>query len=601
MPDRVQAPELRGWIEAVREGRLPRRAFITRLGSLGVAAPLANLLLLDAGVAQAQTQTQAQPAPYKPTQRGGGGTLKLLLWQGPTLLNPHFASGDKDLEGARLFYEPLIRWDAEANPVPMLAAEIPSRANGGLSADGKSVTWKLKKGVTWHDGQPFTADDVVFNFRYATDKATSAVSLGLFAGLKIEKVDTHTVRVVFDQPTPYWPGAFAALPLIPQHLFGPYIGAKSREAPNNLKPVGTGPYRFLDFKPGDLLLGELNPNYHQPLKPHFDRVELKGGGDAVSAARAVLQTGEFDFAWFLLVEDEVLKRLEAGGKGRAVFAPAGGVEALMLNSADPVAVVDGERASAKSKHPLLSDPAVRQALSLLVDRDSIQKFVYGRAARVTAQYLNAPDRFRSNSRQPEFNVDKANALLDAAGWVRGSDGIRAKAGKRLSLLYQSSINAPRQKVQQIIKQAAQKAGIDIQIKTVMGSTFFSSDVANPDTAGKFWADIQMYERTGTPDPARLMEAFTSASISSKANKWSGLNVTRWRSAEFDALYRDAARELDPAKRAAMFIRMNDLVCADACVIPIVHKAEVAGYSNKLVAELSGWDQQMSTIADWYRT
>jgi peptide/nickel transport system substrate-binding protein len=587
---------LRAHIEAVRTGALPRRDFIVQLAALGLSAPLANLLLADAGIAQTAPATSV----YKPTKRGGGGVLKLLFWQGPTLLNPHFATGDKDLEGSRLFYEALIRWDADGNPVPVLAAELPSRSNGGLAADGKSVIWKLKAGVRWHDGQPFGADDVVFNWRYATDPATAAITIGHYAGLKIEKIDALTVRVVFDTPTPYWPASFSRLPMVPAHLFSPYIGGKSREAPNNLKPVGTGPYKFIEFKPGDLLRAEINPDYHQAAKPHFDAVELKGGGDAVSAARAVLQTGEFDYAWFLLVEDEVLKRLERGGKGRAVFAQGSAVESLLLNSADPVAVVDGERASANSKHPILSERAVRQALALLVDREGIQRYIYGRSGRATANYLNAPAAVRSPNQRPEFNIDKASALLDAAGWVRGSDGIRSKGGKRLSLLYQTSINAPRQKVQQIVKQAASKAGIDIQIKTVLGSTFFSGDVGNPDTNGKFWADIEMYERSGSPDPARLMEAFTSWSISAKANKWQGLNVSRWKNAEFDAAYRAAATELDPVKRAALFIRMNDIVCSEVCAIPVVHRSEVAGYSNKLVAELSGWDEQLSTLPNWYR-
>ena len=588
---------LRSWIDAVRSGSLPRRTFVTRLAALGVGAPLAGLMLADAGLAQAPSA-----AVYKPTQRGGGGTLKLLFWQGPTLLNPHFATGDKDFEATWLFYEPLIRWDPQGNPVSVLAAELPSRANGGLSADGRSVTWKLKTGVRWHDGKPFSADDVVFNWRYATDPATAAVTSGRYAGLKMDKLDSHTVRVVFEQPTPFWPGAFANVPMLPQHLFAAYAGAKSREAPGNLRPVGTGPYRFVEFKPGDLLRAEINRDYHQDARPHFDSVELKGGGDAVSAARAVLQTGEYDFGWYLLVEDEVLQRLEAGGKGRAVFAAGSAVEALLLNCSDPVAIVDGERGSPKSRHPLFSDAAVRQALMLLVDRVSIQRYIYGRAGQPTANYVNAPERFRSPQRQPEFNIDKARALLDGAGWLPGSDGIRSKGGQRLSLLFQTSINAPRLKVQQIVKQAAQKAGIEIQIKSVLGSVFFSGDVANPDTNGKFWADIQMYERSGTPDPARLMEAFTSWSMASKANKWQGLNVCRWRNDAFDAAYRAARVELDPVKRAALFIRMNDLVCGpEGCAIPVVHRRDVAGYSNRIAAELSGWDQNLSTIADWQRT
>ena len=134
------------------------------------------------------------------------------------------------------------------------------------------------------------------------------------------------------------------------------------EAPTNLKPVGTGPYKFKDFKPGDLVAGEINMNYHMPNRPHFDSIEMKGGGDAVSAARAVLQTGEFDYAWNLQVEDEVLKRLETGGKGKTTITVGGNIEFIQLNSADPWTEIEGERAHPKSRHPILNDPAVRSAM-----------------------------------------------------------------------------------------------------------------------------------------------------------------------------------------------------------------------------------------------
>ena len=245
--------ELRRWIACVRAGSLARRDFLARLAALGVAAPIASLLLAEAGIAQPTSTT------YKPTRRGGGGTLKLLFWQGPTLLNPHFASGIKDAAGSRPFYESLARFDADGQLVPILAGEIPSSDNGGIAADGRSTTWKLKRGVTWHDGKPFTADDVIFNWRFATDPATAAFTGGVYENVKaIEKIDTHAVRIVFEKPTPIWTRT-SNQQLIPQHLFAPYLGAKSREAPHNLKPVGTGPYRFIEFKPGDIVKGELNP------------------------------------------------------------------------------------------------------------------------------------------------------------------------------------------------------------------------------------------------------------------------------------------------------------------------------------------------------
>src|SRR5260370_22615014 len=181
--------------------------------------------------------------------------------------------------------------------------------------------------------------------------------------------------------------------------------------------------------------------------PHFDAIEMKGGGDAVSGARGVLQTGEFDFGWTMEVEDEILLGMEKAGKGKVIITPGGGIEHIQLNSTDPWTEVDGERSSLKTKHPTLSDPAVRQALALLVDKDSVEKYIYGRTGKATANFVDNPERFRSKTTKYEFNVDKANALLDKAGWVKGSDGIRAKDGKKLKFVYQTSINKPRPKTQ----------------------------------------------------------------------------------------------------------------------------------------------------------
>ena len=302
--------DLRGLLHQVKAGRMSRRAFVRRMAAVGLTAPMATQLLALSGVAMAQPKST-----YKPTKRGGGGLLKVLWWQGPTLLNPHFAVGTKDQDGSRLFYEPLARWDRDGNLQPVLAEAIPGREDGTLAADGKSVTWKLKKGVRWHDGKPLTADDVVFTWEYARDPATATLTSGSYKDVTVEKIDQYSVVVKFQEATPFWADAFVAAAgcIMPKHLFADYVGAKSREAPTNLKPVGTGPYKFKDFKPGDLVAGVINTDYHMENRPHFDAIEMKGGGDAVSAARAVLQTGEFDFGWNMQVEDEIL---HAPGEGR---------------------------------------------------------------------------------------------------------------------------------------------------------------------------------------------------------------------------------------------------------------------------------------------
>jgi peptide/nickel transport system substrate-binding protein len=590
--------ELRRLIGDVKKGRLSRRGFVQRMMAVGLAAPMATQLLAISGVAMAQPK-----AMYKPTKRGGGGPLKVLWWQGATLLNPHFAVGTKDQDGSRFFYEPLANWDADGNLKPVLAAAIPGREDGTLAADGKSVTWKLKQGVTWHDGKPFTADDVVFNWEYARNPATAATTSGSYNNVKVEKVDQFTVKVMFDKPTPFWADAFVGTRgmIIPKHLFADYVGDKSRDAPTNLKPVGTGPYKFKEFKPGDMVAGEINMNYHMENRPYFDSFEMKGGGDAVSAARAVLQTGEFDFAWNMQVEDEILLRLEKGGKGRVVISPGGNIEHIQLNTTDPWTEVDGERSSLKTKHPTLSDPAVRQALSLLVDKASVEKFIYGRTGIATANFINNPEKFRSKTTKYEFNIDKAADILEKAGWKKGSDGIREKDGKKLKFVYQTSINQPRQKNQAIVKQACQKAGVDIEVKAVTASVFFSSDVANPDTYTKFYCDLQMYTTTMTqPDPEVFMLQFCSWEAAAKENKWQGRNITRWQNKEYDDIHKAGQVEVDPVKRAAMFIKLNDMVVNDVVVIPVVARPGVAALSHKLVAAMSGWDNNTWDIQDWYK-
>ena len=590
--------ELRRMIEEVRRGKMSRRQFVGSLVSVGLTAPIAGQLLMHAGIAQAQTASA-----YKPTKRGGGGPLKVLWWQGATLLNPHFAVGTKDQDGSRIFYEPLAGWDGDGNLIPCLAAEVPTAENGGVAKDGKSVTWKLKRGVQWHDGQPFTSADCVFNWEYAADPATAAVSIGTYKDIKVTAIDPYTIRIDFQKPSPFWADAFVSTRgmIIPKHLFDAYRGAKSRDAPANLKPVGTGPYKFVDFTPGDMVRGALNPNYHMPNRPYFDTIEMKGGGDAVSAARAVLQTGEFDYAWNLQVEDEILVRLEAGGKGRVNIIPGGDIEFIQLNFTDPYTEVDGERSSVKTKHPVFSDPATRQAMSMLVDKASVQQYIYGRTGIATSNFVNNPERYRSKNTKFEFNTDKANALLDSAGWKKGSDGIREKGGKKMKFVYQTSVNQPRQKTQAIIKQAAQKVGIDLELKAVTASVFFSSDVANPDTYTKLYCDMQMYTTTMTqPDPGIFMNQYVSWEYATKDNKWQGRNSTRWHNDEYDKTYRATEGEMDPVKRAALFVRLNDMVINDWAIIPVVARPRARASNLKLKVPESGWDSDFWALQDWYR-
>ena len=380
--------------------------------AVGLTAPIAAQMLTYSGVAQAQ----AKPSDYKPTKRGGGGAAQGAVVAGrrrcsirtsrsaPRTRTARASSTSRSPAGTRT-----------ATSMPVLAAEIPSRENGGLAEDGKSVTWKLKQGVKWHDGKPFTADDVRLQLgirlrsghRRGDDRQLQGRQ-GREGRRPHGRGRCSTSRRR-SGPTP---SSASRGMIIPKHLFADYKGAKSRDAPANLKPVGTGPYKFVDFKPGDMVRGEINPNYHVPNRPYFDTIEMKGGGDAVSAARAVLQTGEYDYAWNLQVEDEILQRLEKGGKGQvAIIARAA---TSSTSSSTPPTRGPRSTASAPASRPstrLLTDPAVRQALTLLVDRKSVQEHIYGRTGVATANFVNNPQRFALE--EHEVGVQRRQGEPDA--------------------------------------------------------------------------------------------------------------------------------------------------------------------------------------------
>ena len=212
---------------------------------------------------------------------------------------------------------------------------------------------------------------------------------------------------------------------------------------------------------------------------------------------------------------------------------------------------------------------------------------------------------RSNScrrtRRTSSTSTRPSDILDKAGWKPGADGIREKDGVKLKIVYQTSINAPRQKNQEIVKQACQKAGIDIEIKAVPASVYFSSDVGNPDTYAKFYTDIQMYTTTMTqPDPREFMRQFLSSEVASKDNKWQGRNITRWRNADYDALYRRVgARDRSGQARRAVHPdeRHGDQRHRQSSRSSTGRS--VAAVSNKLHVQLSGWDSYIWNLYDWY--
>lgn len=560
-----------------------------------------------------QVVVTATPAPVT-EGRGSCGTLRLLWWQAPTILNPHLAIGSKDWDAARLVYEPLAALNEKGEPDVRygLGAEVPTLENGGISPDGLSITWKLKQGVQWSDGTPFTADDVVFTWQYVTDEATGSTSYAKMQNIEtVEKIDDHTVKITWKQlnPTPYsaFTGVFGMI--IQKEAFESYMGEAAMNAPANLMPVGTGPYVVKEFKPGDMVSYEANPNFRDPNKPCFQEVVFKGGGDATSAARAVLQTGDADYAGNVQVTADVLQELLAEGKGELVGARGASVERIIINFTNPDPALGDERSEPDHPHPFLTDLRVRQALALAVDRQTIATQLYGDGLTgvATCNILPAPPAIASTTRFDtcEFNLEEANNLLDEAGWVRGADGIRQKVidGEtvNMKILFQTSVNPVRQKTQEIVKQGWEQLGIEVELKAIQAGVFFSTDVANPDTLSKFYADVEMFgNNPSAPDDPAYMAIWSCAEIKTREANWSGRNNSRWCNTDYEELLDKLRNTIDPAERAVLYKQMNDMLASEVVEIPLVNKIQPIGARSNALngVVLSPWDNETWNILDW---
>jgi peptide/nickel transport system substrate-binding protein len=569
-------------------------------------------LAVTASIALAAcTQTPSSspgPSASAAISRGAGGDLKILYWQAPTILNGHQAGGTKDADASRMVLEPLAAFDNSAAAIPRLAAEIPTVANGGVSADLKVVTWKLKQGVKFSDGSPMSADDVVFTYTYQCDEKTAAVSFSSCENVtSVTKKDTNTVVVTYANPQPFylqW-GTGTSGEILSSVAWKDCLGEKAKTCATDQKPLGTGPYKVREFKPGDTILLDMNENYREANKPYFKSVTWKGGGDATAAARAAFQTGDIDYAWNLQVEATVLRGMSQSsttGVLKSVYSNS--LERLVLNRADPNPALGENRSEPSTKHPYLTDKAVRRALAMATDRTTIAEQLYGAGltGKASCNAWNGGDAESKNTASLDvckFDLAAANAELDKAGWVKGADGVRAKGGVRLEMLYQTSVNSVRQKAQEINKTNWEKIGFKVTLKSVDAGVFFTN--TSPDGYLKFYADVEEYANSaGAPDLAGFMDDWSCKFIVQKSNNWNLDNAERYCNPDYDKIVDQIRQEPDPKKAAALVIQANDLIIADVGVIPLVNRTSATSGVSKAMkgVELSGWDSEMWDVANW---
>ena len=631
-------------IEAARTRRLSRRAVLKRATALGLSAPvIAGLLAAcggdddDAdptnttGVTDEPTATSGsggvatpaatEPADASPTveaaepteseseptattaeeaeERGGGGMLRILWWQAPTVLNGHLSVAGKDIGAIHICMEPLAYFGPDGELVPILAAEIPSLENGGVAEDRTSVTWRLRQGVKWHDGEDFRADDVAFTFTYLSDPLSNATTLGFYSDVEsVEAIDDYTVQVNFKNPVAAWFNPFVGSSgtILPEHVLRDFVGEQAPHAPFNLMPIGTGPYKVTEFIPGDSVLYEIHQDYWAPGKPYFDTVELKGGGDAASAARAVLQSGEADWAWNLQVEAQILDSLAGEGAGTLVTWPGAGTEKLLFNHSDPETELDGQRSHRDVPHPHFQDLRVRQAVALAIPRDVIAEQLYGESATATGYTMNESPEYMPPGITWEYDIEQANALLDEAGAARGGDGIRELNGRRLSWISSASTNSVRQKEQEIIKQAFSELGVELEIAAVDASAYF--DASNVASFQHLYYDFGIERNAAQIYPLLWYRRYLSVDplkdIAQAENGWTGRNIQRYQSEEFNELYVQVSTEVDPEVYIPIFHDMQRHVVENQADIGIVSSNNVSAASS----DLTGYDPSPFAVEVW---
>ncbi len=614
---------LRALFDDYKAGKVTRRQFTERaaLSALGVggAAFLANAGAASAkplgGFAfAAQDATPAAGASGRPEvgtenqTRGEGGDVRLIQWQAPSLLSPLVAVGVKDFLASCIVVEPLMHYLPDATLTPNLVKEVPSVENGLLAEDLTSVTYNLLEGVTWSDGEPFTADDVVFTWQWVMDKDNASVNYGSFEPIEnIEAVDDVTVTVTFSSPNPNWFEAHAGTStgyVYPKHILEG--GGQEANDAYALNPIGTGPYVVESFSPNDSVTYVPNENYREPNKPFFGRVLLKGGGDAASAARAVIQTGEYDFAWNLQVEPAIINDMMAGDNttGIAKVTPGANVERINFNFSDPNTEVDGQRSEINTPHPFLTDDAVRQAICSAVNREQIANEFYGEGNPAAKNILSGIPALESPNTDFTYDADAANQMLEDAGWT--GDGTRAKDGVELKVVYATSVNQVRQKTQAVVKSNLEDIGIAVQLEQIDAGIYFDSAAGNEQNISHFYWDFDMYQSVPTnPTPISYMEGWYAGednfNVAQKSNEWQGQNYSRWVNKDFDALLDASRTEPDPEKLADLFIQMNDMLINNNVILPLVVVGSRTGIGNRLNEEnlaLGAFSYNYWNIANW---
>lgn len=531
------------------------------------------------------------------------------LYQEPQILNPFIATQTASGEVNGAMIEGLVGASAEGEYIPVLAKEVPSLANGLVTydeaADVLTVTYNLKEGVLWSDGNPFSCDDVLFTYEAISDPESGAVSTSGYDQItNFECADELTAVVTYSPFYAPFTGLFGSI--MPRHATG--ATAEMQRWPYNWHPIGTGPFKMTEWVPGDHITLVKNENYREaPEKPYLDRLVIR-----ITPSRevgmALIQTGEVDFVWDLI--EAVVPDLE-GKPGVAVHITAGiGTERLVLNMADPT--IDATDDPVNNPHPILGDVRVRQAIETAINKDEINDVLLFGAASVGTGELNigwggAGCELTTST----FDPEAAMALLDEAGFTdEDGDGIRecngcenAAAGTPMRLKIQTTTgNQLREQAEQLIIEYLADVGIDMFIENVPSAELFGSWASGAFRKHGTY-DVLMYTTSPGIDPHSFMlDFFHSDKMPLEVNDGSGTNYMRYLNADNDAALEAAGSTPDIPTRQQLYCQVMQQVQQDVPMIYLYNRAEIHATSDKLTGyQINTWDNQTWDSENWQKT
>lgn len=495
--------------------------------------------------------------------RGGSVSINIGTEPPVLVLIGHSAGAAYYISGKAT--ESLLSYDKDFNPRPLLATEWT------VSEDGLRYWFKLRQGVRWHDGKDFTADDVAFSILAL--KENHPRGRATFAHVKEANVlNSHEVELILAKPAPYLLTAFASFeaPIVPKHL---YEGTKIAENPHNVAPVGTGPYKFVEWVRGSHALFVRNEDYWGSPKPYLDQIIFRFIVDP-AAAVAAIETGEVQVSTANLPLTDI-DRLKANPN--------------LVVDTDPAPYSPSiARAEFNLENKYLADIKVRHAIAHAVDKDFIVNTVYlGYATRLDGPVSPDLAKFYSpDLPKYEFDPAKSEKLLDEAGYARGADGFRFKL-----FIDPTQPSGPPKQTAEYIAQALAKVGIKVELRTQDFATFVKRVFTDRDF------DIAIEGMSNLYDPTvGVQRLYWSKNFKPGVPFTNG---SKYSNPEVDRLLETAAVEIDPKKRLELFNEFQKLVVEDLPTLDIVTPAVITVYDKRLKNLKLGVEHLWSNGADIY--